>query len=364
MQRHVQVLGYRGFLAVAVEALCRAKETPCPPNVYADDVWKHDLPQKLKGKTYAITGSSRGMGFELANRIAERGGNVILLNRNGSHAEKAREDVQRASSIGGGTVVLISCDLCDFESVRSAAAEVRKESALRGWQLDCLVLNAGLMAQGDVRTKDGFDIQMQANHLSHFLLTSLLFDLLEKAAAETGEARVVNHTSGARNMPNSPLQEDAFEKSWAEQATNPCAGDAKTMAKWQRYQQSKRANLAFTYALADLISARGTKVKSLCAHPGACNSGLQSRTEGGSFLDNFINGLAAASGHSTGDGCLGIALGAVKEGVAIGDLFGPTDFGCLKGKAVLSPSEREANYSEQQLRMLWDKSLLATGAKW
>ena len=33
-----------------------------------------------------------------------------------------------------------------------------------------MVLNAGLMAQDDSRTGDGFDIQMQANHLSHFLL--------------------------------------------------------------------------------------------------------------------------------------------------------------------------------------------------
>merc|ERR1712127_764779 len=71
------------------------------------------------------------------------------------------------------------------------------------------------MAQDDVRTKDGYDIQMQANHLSHFLLSELLFDLLEKTAQEGGDARIVSHSSGARNTPDSPLREDAFETSWA-----------------------------------------------------------------------------------------------------------------------------------------------------
>merc|ERR1719456_1154059 len=122
----------------------------------------------------------------------------------------------------------------------------------------------------DVRTKDGFDTQMQANHLSHFLLTSLVFDLLEKAARERGSARVVTHSSGARNAPNEALRADGFEKQWAD--GSPSAGDAASMAKWARYQQSKRANLAFTYALADYIAARGggaCGVRALCAHPGA-----------------------------------------------------------------------------------------------
>jgi len=360
MQRWIKELGYVKFTKVACEAAFRVPTAPSPKDVFAGSVWANDLPKSLAGKTFAITGSSRGMGLDLAKKIAERGGNLILLNRSSADSTKAREEIAALNKVG--STVLIDCDLCDFASVRAAAAAVRKNTK----EIDALVLNAGLMAQKDIRTKDGYDKQMQANHLSHFLLTSLLFDLLEAASAARGEARVVSHSSGARKTPMAPLFEDSFETAWKvpadEKEKNPCMGDGKPMAKWQRYQQSKRANLAFTYALADYAEKKGScRVKALCAHPGATNSGLQSRTDASCWLDNLINGLAAVAGHSTADGCLGLALATVKDGVSNGDFFGPAG---VTGNAVLLPSEREQGYDQEQLRMLWAKSVAATGATW
>ena len=63
---------------------------------------------------------------------------------------------------------LVECDLQSFESVRKAAKEVVK---LCHKGLDALCNNAGVMALKDIATSDGFDVQMQTNHLSHFLLT-------------------------------------------------------------------------------------------------------------------------------------------------------------------------------------------------
>ena len=100
-----------------------------------------------------------------------------MLNRASKHADAALKEVQD-NAADGAKVVQIVCDLCDFESVRLAAEKICSDYD----NLDGLFLNAGIMAQKDQRTKDGFDRQMQANHLSGFLLTSLLFDLLEKGA--------------------------------------------------------------------------------------------------------------------------------------------------------------------------------------
>merc|ERR1712129_217886 len=108
------------------------------------------------------------------------------------------------------------------------------------------------------------------------------------------------------------------------------------------------------YALADWIekNKKGCKVIATCAHPGATNSGLQSRTDAGSFFDRFINGLAVAAGMSPEDGTMGLALAPLKEGASNGDFYGPR---AVTGPAELMRVERDwgPGYPEEQLTMMW-----------
>lgn len=57
-----------------------------------------------------------------------------------------------------------------------------------------------------------YDVQIQTNHLSHFLLTAELMPLLEKAAARNGDARVVSHSSIARKTPSAEFLPAYFDK--------------------------------------------------------------------------------------------------------------------------------------------------------
>ena len=59
-----------------------------------------------------------------------------------------------------------------FKSVKKAAKTI---TDLCKEGLDVLCNNAGVMALKDQPTIDGFDIQMQTNHLSHFLITKNYF---------------------------------------------------------------------------------------------------------------------------------------------------------------------------------------------
>jgi NAD(P)-dependent dehydrogenase (short-subunit alcohol dehydrogenase family) len=92
----------------------------------------------------------------------------------------------------------------------------------------------------DKATTDGYEQQMQTNHLSHCLLSSLLFPSLEKAAAMRGQARIVNQSSCARL--GGQLKAANLEKGTA------WGGDS-VAARYERYHQTKLANMVFTQAL-------------------------------------------------------------------------------------------------------------------
>lgn len=150
----------------------------------------------LSGKCYAITGCTSGTGLWAAIAAVRKGAScVLLLNRKSERADEAEKQIKAEK--GSAKVVTVDCDLQSFASVRKAAAQVKSIAADFGG-LDGLVNNAGIMAVPDTRTVDGHDVQMQTNHLSHFLLTKLLLPSLEMAAAARSEARIVQHSSGAR----------------------------------------------------------------------------------------------------------------------------------------------------------------------
>jgi len=83
----------------------------------------------------------------------------------------------------------------------------------------------------DKRSSDGYDIQMQANQLSHYLLTKLCMESLESAAAARGEARIVYHSSSARNGLPSDLDPKFFQICDA----GSLGGDDKMTAPWERW---------------------------------------------------------------------------------------------------------------------------------
>ena len=147
----------------------------------------------LTGKTFVITGTTSGTGKIAAHTIASKGGRIMMLNRASARSEKAQLDISTAYP--DADVQTVECDLQSFASVQSAADQLH-DGCADG--IYALINNAGIMAMPDEATVDGFDTQMQTNHLSHFLLTRELFPCLKRVADTHGEARIVNHSSIAR----------------------------------------------------------------------------------------------------------------------------------------------------------------------
>jgi len=330
----------------------------------------------MTDKVVAITGCTSGTGFICASACAELGAKVVLLNRSSERADKAFEAVKALAQANQAPEPLsIPCDLLSFKSVREAGEKLNKFLAEEG--LDVLCNNAGIMGYGDKATEDGCDIQMQTNHTSHFLLTYLCMPLLNKAAELRGEARVVNHSSAARKM-DKPMS-NTFDAKYADANGGNLGGDSNKAfkgANFQRYQQTKLANVIFTYALDERLQAKGSKVKALVAHPGVAPTQLASGTMKNGGMDDVkgmpscIRKLAFSKlSHAEEDAAMGITLCCCKPDVKSREFYGPKgkkesdtsahDASEYKGPAVLKQEEKLADKEAQAA--LWAVSEKVTG---
>lgn len=322
-----------------------SRRNPPEPVHYGEVV--ADLP-RLTGRTVAVTGCTSGTGLVLAETAGSLGARVLMLNRPSARADAAL-DALRSRDVDAH---LVPCDLQSFASVR-AAAPLLAHAAPNG--LDVLVNNAGVMGLPDQPTTDGCDVQMQTNHLSHALLTSLAWPLLTAAARSRGESRVVFHSSGARRGP-------ALQAAYLGRSGGRLGGDGfPGTGKWRRYQQSKLANLLFTYALAERIPTGSRGVKALCAHPGPTATDLQGKTAsagGTGLLDRAILERTRRAAHAAQDGALGLIMASLLPGAQSGEFYGPPGAG-KAGRAELLPAERDRAGEE----LVWDETLATIGVR-
>lgn len=324
----------------------KKEKKPCMfasnPNKHFDALMKK-LPSQ-EGKVIAITGCTGGLGLTAAKAVASLGATVVLLNRPSVRAEAAVEAVTAVK--GTGRVVHIDCDLTQFQSVRAAADKMLEQFADTG--LDVLCNNAGII-HGGTKSADGFELMMQVNHSSHFLLAAKVFPLLQTAAAARGDARIVNQTSMGRI--GKVLQASNLE-AWDDSAA--------AVGGTELYQQSKLANVVFTLALHDKLAAAGSNVKSLVAHPGGATSGL---------LDNggqkgLLVKMMKAGSQSAENGTCGMLTCMCLPDAQSGEFYGPgagqLAVSGAATKITLAKLDKSSK-DEPSRQILWDASVKAVG---
>lgn len=316
------------------------------PTIHLDNVIKN-YSQDMNGKIVAITGTTSGTGFVCAREIAKKGATVILLNRSSERSKNSLEQLQKA--IPGGTFDKIDCDLQSFESVLKATKVIQSKYEI----IDVLVNNAGVMALKDVATPDGYDVQMQTNVISHFLITKELFPLLKKSK----QARIVNHSSMARL--GGPLKSDYFEAKGGHLGGQGTEEEKSSFSgpRWVRYHQTKLANAAFTYGLKKkLKEAKITNVIPLLAHPGLALTNLQITTAADGGMDN--NSAFMKQAQTAEDGATGIIRAAMDSQAESGYFYGPTA-GWKGFPDLLTPEG--LLYDESNIQINWDGCEKAVG---
>lgn len=287
-----------------------------------------DVPDQ-SGKCFIVTGANTGLGFEASRVLAARGGRVLLACRDQVKAEAAMARIRQASP--GADLAFLPLDQADLASVRAAA-----DLAAREPRIDGLINNAGVMFPPLTRTKQGFELQFDVNHLGCFALTALLLPKL----AETEGARVVVTSSIAHRRAKIDWDDLNAQKGYD---------------RYRRYAASKLANALFAVELDRRLRASGSPVAAVGCHPGVAATDLGRHMGALRILLSLVR-LALNSAAMGAWPTLQAATGRVTPG----GYYGPTGFQeyrGVSGEASLTAQARDPGLA----RRLWDASVAMTG---
>jgi retinol dehydrogenase-14 len=192
----------------------------------------------MTGKVVLVTGGTGGIGLATAAALTGLGARVGIVGRDRTRSEAAAQRIQN----GADTDVFVAY-MSSQREVRRLSAEVLEVYP----RLDVLVNNVGGFWSTRHTTVDGLERTFAVNHLAPFLLTNLLIERLRVSAP----ARVVTVSSGAQAMGRIDVSDLQGERRYSGQ---------------RAYNQSKLANVMFTYELARRLADSGVTANTL--HPG------------------------------------------------------------------------------------------------
>jgi NAD(P)-dependent dehydrogenase (short-subunit alcohol dehydrogenase family) len=173
----------------------------------------------------------------MALEIAKKGANIVMVCRSQKLGEAARKDIIKQSN--NESVDLMLADLSSMKKVRKLAEEFKQKHE----HLHILINNAALWPTKRILTSESLETQFAINHLSHFLLTNLLLDVIKSSAP----ARIINVSSGLHKRAKIDFDNLQAEKSYKHMRV---------------YGQTKLANVLFTKELARRLEGTGVSVNS------------------------------------------------------------------------------------------------------
>lgn len=226
-------------------------------NQFGNSGWTPDRIHNLSGKTFIITGTTSGTGFEAAKTLLSKGATVVMLNRN---PKKAENTIAKLSQDLGNDIDVsnVQIDLSKQGSVKKAAEKVLKVVP----QIDALICNAAIaLVPKQILSEDGWELQMATNYYGHWTLQGLLFPLIEKSNGRITTVGSMGYKLGMKTIKFDDLTWD---------------NDYKPNAV---YCHSKLAQMMSTYELQDRLKKVGkSNVSTYVCHPGASRTSLVDNT--------------------------------------------------------------------------------------
>jgi NAD(P)-dependent dehydrogenase (short-subunit alcohol dehydrogenase family) len=190
----------------------------------------------MKQQVALVTGSNRGIGFEIAKQLAMKKIEVILTSRDSAKGEGA---VRKIAREGAKKVVAMKLDVSNQVSIDNLSDEVQKTFG----RLDILVNNAAILIDKDNVVASNADLEtvkatLETNLIGAWRMCKAFIPLMKK----NGFGRIVNVSSGA--------------------------GEFEYMATsggyWPAYSVSKASLNALTVMLASELKGTNILVNAVC----------------------------------------------------------------------------------------------------
>ncbi|KAJ9302085.1 hypothetical protein DTO271G3_951 [Paecilomyces variotii] len=213
-----------------------------------------------KGKVFIITGSSGGIGKQLAAILYGRNATVYIATRSKQKAESAISEISQTYPDSKGQLIFQHLDLGDLTTIRKSADEFLKKES----RLDVLWNNAGVMVPPPgSKTAQGHELQLGTNNIGHFLFTHFLRPVLKQTAQSSpkGSVRVVWVSSSMAEMAPKPAI-DFSNMDYHRDET-----------QWRKYARSKAGNVLHACEFARQVKKEG--IVSVSLNPGNLITDLQ-----------------------------------------------------------------------------------------
>jgi NAD(P)-dependent dehydrogenase (short-subunit alcohol dehydrogenase family) len=273
----------------------------------------------MQNKICMVTGATGGIGKVTARELARRGAEVIIVGRDHIKSESAVSSIRR--DFPKAKVSYLFADLSNQTQIRQLAKEFRDQYK----KLDVLINNVGGIFFKRQLSVDGIEMTFALNHLSYFLLTNILLDLLDASKA----ARVINVSSSAHNGHH--LDFDDLQSKYHYNGRKV-------------YGRTKLANILYTYELAR--QTQGTSITTNALHPGTVKTNFGNNNFWILYrlfwFRNLRDGLTPEQGAQT---ILYLACSPEVNGIS-GKYF-------FRKKAVRSS---DASYDQESAHRLWEIS--------
>lgn len=229
----------------------------------APKLTEKNLPDQA-GKVFIVTGSSSGLGEQLAYILYLKNAKVYMAARSEAKASKAIQGIKSRVPNSKGQLIFLHLDLDDLATIKPTAETFLAEND----RLDVLWNNAGVMVPPEgSKTKQGYDQQLGTNNVAPFLLTKLLHPILAKTAstAPKDSVRVVWVSSSGAEVLAPKGGVDLNNLDYKKEKSN-----------WSRYGTSKAGNVLHSGEFARRFGSEG--LISVSLNPGNLKSNLQRHT--------------------------------------------------------------------------------------